>query len=112
MGDFSSIAENCTLNGETVGIFIGKYVMIAPSCVFVAFDHRFSSLDIPMVNQGIIEAPIYIENDVWIGANCTITKGVKIGEGSIIAANSVVTKDVAQYSIMGGVPAKLIKKRT
>jgi acetyltransferase-like isoleucine patch superfamily enzyme len=55
--------------------------------------------------------PSFIGNDVWIGANTVILDGVRIGHGSIIGANSVVTKDVEPYSIVGGVPAKLIRKR-
>ena len=111
MGENSSIAHNCTFSGRNAGIFISDFVMIAPGCVFVAFDHSFESITIPMMNQGTIESPIYIEEDVWIGANCTITKGVRIGKGSIIAANSVVTKNIENFSISGGVPAKLIKSR-
>lgn len=111
MGKNSSVAQNCTFSGRKSGIFISDFVMIAPGCVFVAFDHSFESITIPMMNQGTIESPIYIEEDVWIGANCTITKGVRIGKGSIIAANSVVTKNIEEFSICGGVPAKLIKSR-
>jgi serine acetyltransferase len=107
----SSIAQNCIISGENAGVFIGEDVMIAPNCVFVAFDHVFERVDIPMAKQGITEAAIVIEDDVWIAANCTITKGITIGKGSIIAANSVVTKDVLPYSIVGGVPAKLIRSR-
>ena len=55
---------------------------------------------------------IVIEDDVWIGANCLITAGVRIGEGAVIAGGSVVTKDVKKNSIVGGVPAKLIKMRS
>lgn len=111
IGSSTSIAHNCTLSGRNVGIFIGNNVMIAPNCVFVAFDHSFDNVDIPMIEQGVIEESIIIEDDVWIGANCTITKGVKIGTGSIIAANSVITKNVENYSIYGGVPAKFIRSR-
>jgi acetyltransferase-like isoleucine patch superfamily enzyme len=57
------------------------------------------------------EAPVIIENDVWIASNCTIGKGVRIGKGSIIAANSFVNKDVPSYSIVGGVPARFIRSR-
>lgn len=111
IGEHSSIAHNCTFSGRKVGIFISDYVMIAPGCVFVAFDHAFEDITIPMVNQGMIEEPIYIEEDVWIGANCTITKGVRIAKGSIIAANSVVTKSTEEFGIYGGVPAKFIRSR-
>ena len=64
-----------------------------------------------MIVQPVTEAPITIENDVWIGAKVTVLGGVTIGNGSIVAAGSVVTKDVKPYSIVGGVPAKMIRYR-
>lgn len=111
MGHGSSISNNSFLNGGIEGIFIGNDVMIAPNCVLVAFDHGMHNLEIPMSKQDWIYAKVVIEDDVWIGANCTITKGVHIGKGSIVGSNSVVTKDVAPYSIVGGVPAKVIGSR-
>jgi acetyltransferase-like isoleucine patch superfamily enzyme len=111
IGNGSSIAQNCTIAGEGAGIFVGANVMVAPNCVLVAFDHGFSETSIPMVKQKYVEAPIFIEDDVWIAANCTITAGVRIGKGSIVGANSVVTSNVPPFSIVGGVPAKIIKNR-
>ena len=111
MGSGSSIAQNCTISGEKAGVFIGKNVMIAPNVVIVAFNHGFEDIKMSMVKQTNSEAPIIIEDDVWIASNCTIGKGVRIGKGSIIAANSFVNKDVPAYSIFGGVPAKIIKSR-
>jgi acetyltransferase-like isoleucine patch superfamily enzyme len=111
MGRGSSIAQNCSITGEKVGVFIGENVMIAPNVVIIAFNHGFEDLKIPMVKQINSEAPIIIEDDVWIASNCTIGKGVRIGKGAIIAANSFVNKDVPAYSIFGGVPAKVIKSR-
>ena len=111
MGKNSSIAQNSSISGFNEGVFIGNNVMIAPNCVIVAFNHCFRSIEIPMLNQGLEEKKVIIHDDVWISANCTITPGVVIGKGSIIAANSCVTKEVPEYSIYGGVPAKLIKKR-
>lgn len=111
IGKGSSIAQNCTLSGENVGIFIGENVMIAPNVVLVAFSHGTSDNDVPMSFQKNIEASIIIEDDVWISSNCTIGKGVTIGKGSIVGANSFVNKDISAYSIVGGVPAKVIKKR-
>jgi acetyltransferase-like isoleucine patch superfamily enzyme len=64
-----------------------------------------------MKNQGIITTPIVIEDDVWIGHGAVILKGVTLGQGSIIAASAVVTKDVSPYSIVGGIPAKIIGSR-
>jgi len=111
IGNHSSIAQNCTLSGRKIGIFIGDYVMVAPGCVFVAFDHSFDDLYTPMIKQKEKEASIIVEEDVWIAANCTITKGVILKKGVIIAANSVVTKNTEKNGIYGGVPAKLIKRR-
>lgn len=107
----SSIAHNCSISGESAGVFIGENVMIAPNVVIVAFNHVTTDLNIPMVDQGNDEAPVIIEDDVWIASNCTIGKGVKIGKGSIVAANSFVNKSVDPYTIVGGVPAKVIKER-
>lgn len=111
MGKGSSIAHNCTLSGFDAGIFIGENVMIAPNCVLVAFDHGFTDINIPMSKQKFVQQPITISDDVWIGANCTITKGVKIGKGVIVGANSCVNKDIPDYAIVGGVPAKILKYR-
>ena len=112
MREGSSIAQNCTISGENAGVFIGKNVMIAPNVVIVAFNHGYDNLELPMVVQKNSEEPVIIEDNVWIASNCTIGKGVTIGHSSIIGANSFVNKDVPPYSIMGGVPAKLIKSRT
>jgi acetyltransferase-like isoleucine patch superfamily enzyme len=111
MGEGSSIAQNGTLSGESAGIFIGNHVMIAPNVVIVAFNHGMDDKGIPMVLQPYDEAPVIIEDDVWIGANSTIAKGVRIGKGAVVAANSFVNKHVPEYNIVGGVPAKLIRVR-
>lgn len=59
----------------------------------------------------IVSAPVVVEEKVWIAANATILKGVRIGKDAVVAAGSVVTKDVPPYAIVGGVPAKVIKMR-
>lgn len=111
MDEGSSISNNCFLSGSKAGVHIGKKVMIAPNCVLVAFDHGHHDLLVPMIDQPWCDAPIHIEDDVWIGANCTITKGVRLGHGCIIGANSVITKNVEPYDIVGGVPGKIIGTR-
>lgn len=107
----SSIAENCVLSGGDSGISIGKNVMIAPNVVIIAFSHGIEKNGIPMSKQKNIEGQVVIEDDVWISANCTIGKGVRICSGAIIAANSFVNKDIEACAIVGGVPAKFIKER-
>ena len=97
--------------GSNDSIWIGQNVMISNAVSIRDTDHRFESIDIPMRLQGNLTSPIIIEDDVWIGYGAVITKGVKVGNGAIIAANAVVTKHVLPYSIVGGVPAKIIKSR-
>jgi acetyltransferase-like isoleucine patch superfamily enzyme len=112
MGKYSSLAHNISISGENAGIKIGYYVMIAPSTLIVAFNHDNKRIDIPMFFQEKIEEKVVIEDDVWIGANVTILPGSYISKATIIAANSVVNKFIEPYSIIGGTPAKIIKKRT
>ena len=112
LGERSSVSNNCCINGASAGVRIGCDVMIAPNCCLVAFDHGTALNGTPMIRQPLTEAPIVIEDDVWIGANCTITAGVTIHTGAIVAANSVVTQDVGPHEIVGGTPARFIKHRS
>jgi len=97
----------CHFLGE---IYIGKHVMIGPKTIIWGRDHGME-LGIPMKHQPHQKAKIIIEDDVWIGANAIILKGVTIGKGAVVAAGAIVTKDVPQYAIVGGNPAKIIKYR-
>jgi maltose O-acetyltransferase len=109
IGDQSGIGQHCRLHGP---VKIGAYVMMGPEVMMFTSNHEFSRTDIPMCRQGnTAPQQIIIEDDVWIGARALILPGVLIGRGSIIAAGSVITKNVESYSIVGGNPAKLIKKR-
>jgi galactoside O-acetyltransferase len=93
-------------------IKIGNDVLIGPYTVINSGNHNYSNPDIPIRLQGHVTKPITIEDDVWIGANSTILAGVRIGKGAVIGAGAVVTKDVAPYTVVGGVPAIFIKNRT
>ncbi|UKJ07069.1 acyltransferase [Solitalea lacus] len=113
-GNGISIGSHCMINENVYiqGATIGNYVMIAPNVAIYSNTHKFDRTDIPMALQGkTIEIPCEIEDDVWIGRNVVIMPGLKIGKGSIIGAGAFVAKDVEPYSIVGGVPAKLIRKR-
>ena len=90
---------------------IGNYVMIGPNCLIVSCEHGYARTDVPMYQQPIKYAPIVISDDVWIGGNAVIKSGVTIGEGSVVAAGTVVTSDVPSYCVFGGVPGKVIKYR-
>ncbi len=108
------VGKKCQINKnvQARSAVIGDYVMIAPGCVLLDRAHNAGKTDTPMVLQGGSEkSPQIIESDVWLGQNVIVMPGIKIGKGSIVGAGSVVTKDVAPYSIVGGVPAKLIRMR-
>lgn len=95
----------------TGGINIGSDVSIAHGSTIMSTSHVFENITIPIKDQGIEKKKTFIKDDVWIGAKSTILYGVTIEQGSIIAANTVITKDVDKYSVMAGAPAKKIKSR-
>jgi acetyltransferase-like isoleucine patch superfamily enzyme len=110
IGNHCSINPFATLYGNG-NLRIGNYVMIAGGTMIIPSNHVFKDKNTPIALQGYENKGIIIEDDVWIGHGCTILDGVAIGKGSVIAAGSVVTQNIDPYSIVGGVPAKLIKKR-
>ena len=101
---------NTYLDGRG-GLRFGDNVMVGPNCVFSSCEHGYESLDVPMCEQPIRYSAIEVGNDVWLGGNVCVKSGVKIGDGSIVAAGPVVTKDVPPYTIFGGVPGKVIAQR-
>ncbi len=93
-------------------VTIGKYTMLAPRVSILGGDHVFENPTIPIIFSGRPKMPkTFIGEDVWIGSNVLIMAGITIGNGAIVAAGSVVTKDVPSYAIFGGNAAKLIKMR-
>ena len=109
IGDRSGIGVNCKVSGRT---YIGDDVMMGPDCIMYSYSHAHSSIDIPMDQQGFeSETPIHIGNDVWIGARVIILPGVTVGNHVILGAGAVVTKDIPDYAIAGGCPAKVIRMR-
>lgn len=110
IGDNCSINPYCLIYG-TGGVTIGNDVRVATNTIIVASMHKFERTDISITKQGYEAKGILIGNDIWIGAGCRILDGVTIGNGAILAAGAVVTKDVPAYSIVGGVPAKVIRER-
>ncbi len=109
LGDFSFVNKGSYICPNVV---CGNYVMFGPNVTIAGGDHRYDIVGRPMIFSGRSNVePTTIGNDVWIGANCNIKAGVKIGNGSIIAMGSLVLDDIPPYVIYGGVPARLIKHR-
>lgn len=117
-----SIGENCSVQPFSIivgygkddydgKITIGNNVRIASHVMIIGANHIYENPDKPIAQQGLKCKSIKIEDDVWIGGNVNIIAGVTIGKGSVIAAGAVVTKDVKPYSVVAGVPGRVIKTR-
>lgn len=128
LGSYSVIEDFSTINnavgdliigsrtrvglGNTIigPVNIGDDVQIAQNVILSGLNHNYSDVERTIEEQGVITSPISIANDVWIGANSVITMGVSIGKHSVIAASSVVIANVPSYSVVAGIPAKVIKR--
>ena len=127
LGDYSVIEDFCCINNAVgdmhighhtriglhntvIGpVHIGNHVNLAQGVVVSGLNHNFQNPNKRIDEQGVSTALVTINDDVWIGANSVITAGVSIGQHSVVAAGSVVTKDVPEYSVVAGCPAKVIK---
>lgn len=109
IGRNSYIGPNSNIRGN---IKIGKFFLCADNVCFVGGEYNYNYVGNPIIlSESDMSKETIIGNDVWVGHNVTILRGVKIGNCSIISAGSVVTSDIEDFSIVGGVPAKSIKKR-
>lgn len=110
IGDNVGISQNCFIQVRGL-VQIGSNVMLGPGISIFSENHGTSDLNTPMINQAEIRIGVKIENNVWVGANSTILDGVIVGEGAIVAAGSLVNKNVPAFAVVGGVPSKIIKYR-
>lgn len=128
LGDYSVIEDFCCINNAVGDLYIGhhtriglhntiigpvnigNHVNLAQGVVVSGLNHNFQDTNKRIDEQGVSTLPITIHDDVWIGANAVITAGVTIGRHSVVAAGSVVTKDVPEYTVVAGSPARVIKK--
>lgn len=108
IGDNSGMGVNCKIQRN---VTIGKNVMMGEDVIILTNSHDTECADIPMINQGLKNLPVAIGDDVWIGDRVVILPGVTIKKGSIVGAGAVVTKDVPDYTVVGGVPARILKYR-
>ncbi len=110
IGDHSVINDYCIISAYKQ-VCIGHHVMLAPYVYVLDIDHAFADKQTPISQQGYETAAVTIEDGVWIGTQSIITRGVTIGQNSIVAANSVVTRDIPPNSIAAGNPAVVVKHR-
>jgi acetyltransferase-like isoleucine patch superfamily enzyme len=110
LGDKSVLARDISINCY-LDVEIGDSALIADGVYISDFDHKFADLTAPIKDQGIAKSRVRIGRDVWIGTKVTVVRGVTIGDGSVIGANAVVTRDVPSFSVAVGAPARVIKDR-
>ena len=95
--------------GASVNVTIGKNVLIAGRVYITDHDHVFDDPELPARNSRKSE-PVVIEDGVWLGEGCAILKGVTVGKRAVVGSNSVVTKDVPPLTVVGGIPARIIRQ--
>ncbi len=109
IGSDSLVGEYTVIRGQG-GVTIGDRVYTSPHSQVIAVNHVFDDPQRPFVEQGITAQGIVIEDDVWIGSAAVITDGVRVGRGAVVAAGAVVTADVPPHTVVGGVPARVLKE--
>jgi len=110
IGYHTYIGPNCVLFGMG-GIKIGNNVMIAPNVTITSVQHPTGDVTIPMYQQKRLYEEIVIDDDVYIGSNVVVIPGVRIGQGSVVAAGATVIENVEPFKIVAGTPAKVVKER-
>jgi acetyltransferase-like isoleucine patch superfamily enzyme len=109
IGRDSLIGEYTVIRGQG-GVTIGDRVYTSPGTQIIAVNHVFDDPGRPFIEQGITAQGIIIEDDVWLGSAAIVTDGVRVGRGAVVAAGAVVTKDVPPHTVVGGVPARVLRE--
>jgi acetyltransferase-like isoleucine patch superfamily enzyme len=110
IGDKTVFGQECTISAYQ-RVRIGEQCVIADRAMFIDFDHGVVDVEVPIRRQGIYKRDVVVGSNVWIGYNACILRGVTVGDNAIIGTNSVVTRDVPANSVVGVVPAKVIRTR-
>lgn len=110
IGDKTVFGSDNTVNCYA-GVYIGPECLFADSVYIVDFDHNYWDPEMSIRSQGISKSPVRLEGDIWVGTKVVILRGVTVGRGSVIGAMSLVNRDVPPYSIVGGVPARVLGYR-
>jgi acetyltransferase-like isoleucine patch superfamily enzyme len=110
IGAKSVLGQECTISCYQ-RVSIGRECIVADRVMLIDFDHGMVDVERPIREQGIYKRDVRVGHNVWIGYGACVLRGVTIGDNSVIGTNSVVTRDVSANSVVGGVPAKMIRKR-
>lgn len=110
------IGDKCVFGSDnTVNCYLdvefGRATIVSDWVYVTDFDHRTDALDVPIKDQGIVKSPVRIGPDSWIGTKVTVLRGTEVGRGSVLAANAVVRGRWPDHSVLGGVPARLLRVR-
>jgi acetyltransferase-like isoleucine patch superfamily enzyme len=109
IGDYTSFAGPCAISAVR-SVTLEDHVLLASNIYISDHRHRYESAGVPVKNQGIARIePVLIKSGAWIGMNAVICPGVTVGKGAVVGANSVVNRDVPDFSIAAGAPARVIK---
>lgn len=111
IGRRSAVGVDCFIHGGG-GVTIGDNVLLGPAVRIFSENHVFADPDVPIIEQGEVPSAVVIGDDVWIGASATILAGAHIGDGCVVAAGAVVRGEIPAYSIVAGVPARVVGRRT
>lgn len=110
IGAYSSMGNDCFI-GAAGGVVIGEHVAMGQNVRFHSENHNYANPDIPIHEQGVTNKGIVIGNDCWVGAGVVFLDGVHVGDGCVIGANSVVTKDIPSMTVAAGAPARVMAVR-
>ena len=110
IGDKTVLGRENTLNCY-LDLRIGAQCLVADWVYICDFEHRTDALDVPIKDQGIVKSPVRIGDDVWVGVKASVLRGAQIGAGSVVAAHSVVRGTVAPFSVVAGVPGRVVRDR-
>ncbi len=110
IGAKTVVGQDCTISSYE-RVWIGQQCVIADRAMFIDFDHNVADVEQPIRRQGIYRREVRVGNNVWIGYNAQILRGVTVGDNAIIGANSVVTRDIPANAVAAGAPARVIRMR-
>jgi acetyltransferase-like isoleucine patch superfamily enzyme len=110
IGDKTVLGRENTLNGY-LDLHVGARCIVADWVYVCDFDHRFDEVDLPIKDQGIVKTPVRIGDDVWLGVKSSVLRGADVGEGTVVAAHAVVRGPVPPFSVVAGVPGRVVRDR-